>query len=457
VIAFQARQGSLTGGRPGADRWLGCLAGGVFAVALALQLRSRIDVEEILIVAGWLVIGVALSLGPHRAGAWLLAAALGVTTALQLVRLRDFLSPLRFPPEDFAIVFESARRLYRAGLDPYLDPRANSFPFPAYAIFDGVGLWGRLNADDASRLFLVLNIAALMIGLVAVRASTCRALRCQSGASTLLVLLAVVSHPGVVQALLFGQTGVLVMLWVALGIWAWQCRPSPWLAAVFFSLAWMQKPYLVMAALFFVACLIRDVVSGRRVSHEGRIGGALGIVSTGAILGILLWPGGVTLQTFIQFIGGLRRLEEIYSRLWAENYSVVAVGLHAGLRVWDFDYGTLVHVASVGLFVLVAAFSVVLLDGAKQPLFAGLAWVAASLIPFSIVYKHYYPWLIPALYPLLVSAFERRLEKTTIWLVCGATAMLHVLTSPVFTAGVMMLLLGSQLAAREPRSIGATP
>jgi hypothetical protein len=434
--------------------------GATLAAAVVLGLRAgSSDLAEILVVLGWLALGVSLTLPARGIGTWLPTALLAATTAIQVLRLRTFVGAPQFPPEDFAIVFASARRLYRLGADPYVDPRANSFPFPAYAMADAAGLWGRLDPGDAARVFLAVSVVALVAAVVAVAASARLALGEQRVTMTLLLVCALIAHPGTAQALLFGQTGVFVLLWTALGVWAWQRAATPWLPACAFTLAAMQKPYLVLAPAFFVACWGYDVLTARVVSREGRIGRSVVVVGPLLLLALLIVPGGVTLATFRQFAGGLRRLHQIYSQSWADNYSAVAIALHAAKGVWRFDYGAAVQVASALAVVSVVAVGVVMLRGSSDRLFAGLAWVAASLLPFAIVYKHYYPWLVPALFPALRLALERRIDPSAIVLVCGGIALLHFLTAPGFTLGVVVIVVACHLLARHLRApvVGAVP
>src|SRR5438874_7692339 len=147
--------------------------GGVLTAGAGLVLyMGRLDVAEMAVVMGWLAVGAALTLPAYVAGGWLPRVALAATTAAQLIRLRAFVGPMSLPPEDFAIVFESARRLYRLSENPYIDPRANSFPFPAYAMFDAAGLWGRLDAADASRVFIAATVLPPAFALAAVVAAS---------------------------------------------------------------------------------------------------------------------------------------------------------------------------------------------------------------------------------------------------------------------------------------------
>jgi hypothetical protein len=433
--------------------------GATLAAALVLGLRAgSSDLAEILVVFGWLALGLSLTLPARGIGAWLPTALLAATTAVQILRLRTFVGAPQFPPEDFAIVFASARRLYRLAADPYVDPRANSFPFPAYAMADAAGLWGRLDAGDAARVFLAVSVLALVAAVIAVTASARLALGEQRATMTLLLVCALIAHPGTAQALLFGQTGVFVLLWTALGVWAWQRAGTGWLAACAFTLAAMQKPYLVLAPAFFVACWGYDLTR-RVVSREGRIGQSVVVVGPLLLLALLIVPGGVTLATFRQFAGGLRRLHQIYSQSWADNYSAVAIALHAAEGVWRLDYGALVQPASALAVVSVVAVGVVMLRGSSHRLFAGLAWIAASLLPFAIVYKHYYPWLVPALFPALRMALERRIDPRAIVLVCGGVGLLHFLTAPGFTLGVVAIVVACHLLARDLRApvAGAVP
>ena len=436
---------------------LGC----ILVVAVTVGLRAgKPDVDEILVILGWLALGVSLTLPARGVGAWLPTAVLATTTALQLFRLRTFVGLPRFPPEDFAIVFASARRLYRLGTDPYVDPRANSFPFPAYAMADAAGLWGRLDAADAARVFLVVNALALAGAVVAVVASARLTLGDARPATTPLLVGALLAHPGTAQALLFGQTGVFVLFWTALGVWTWQRGAASWLPALAFTLAAMQKPYLVLVAAFFMAWWARDVVDQRAVSREGRIGRAILVLGPLLLVALLVAPGGVTLTTFRRFAGGLRRLHEIYSQSWGDNYSAVAIAVHAAEHVWSFDYGPAVQLASALAVVSVLAAGVITLPYASHRLFAALAWLAASLLPFAIVYKHYYPWLVPVLFPALRLALERRIDASVALLVCGAVGLLQFLTAPGFTLGVVALIVACQLLAwrlRAPAPEAARP
>jgi hypothetical protein len=430
----------------------------VGTVLLALCTGSS-DVDEIVVVLGWLVLGMSLMLPPRGIGSWLPIAVLTATTAAQVVRLRTFVGVPQFPPEDFAIVFASARRLYRLAADPYLDPRANSFPFPAYAMADAAGLWGRLEAADAARLFFVVNALALIAAIVAVMASARLALGHQRPTTTLLLMSALLVHPGTAQVLLFGQTGIFVLFWTALGVWTWQRGDAPWLPALAFTLAAMQKPYLLLAAAFFMSWWGRDVIDGRGVSREGQIGRAILVITSLFLVALVVIPGGVTLTTFRQFAGGLRRLHETYSQSWRDNYSAVAIALHAAERLRPFDYGVAVRFGSALAVVSIVAAGIVSLRGSSDRLFAGLAWVAASLLPFAIVYKHYYPWLIPALFPALRLALERRIDAGTALLVCGGVALLHCLSAPGFTLGVAAVVVACQLLARRTAAsaAGAVP
>jgi hypothetical protein len=249
------------------------------------------------------------------------------------------------------------------------------------------------------------------------------------------------------------------LFWIALGILMWQRGAAPWLPAFAFTLAAMQKPYLVIAAAFFMTWWVRDVVDGRGVSREGQIGRSIFVIGPLLLVALLVIPGGITLTTFRQFAGGLRRLHETYSQSWSDNYSTVAIGLHAAERLWPFDYAVAVHFASALAVITVIAAGVISLRGPSYRLFAGLAWVAASLLPFAIVYKHYYPWLVPALFPALRLAFERRIDAGAALLVCAGVGLLHFLTAPGFTLGVIAVVVACQLLARYGRApaLGAVP
>ena len=434
-----------TGGerRPPNCKWpLGLALGlGIFALVIHLWQRRWNSLEEVLIVCGWFGTGTALKNGSQKL-AWKILA---LTCTLEMVRLLEFSGPFIFPPEDFAIVFESARLLYQEQQNPYLDPRANAFPFPAYPLFYLTGFAGHLKIALASQVYLGLNILALLISILCLSNLAQLKFNFRHRGVCYLLWAAILLHPGVAQALLFGQTGILVLLWVTLGIWSWQRGYGlPWFPALFFTLAWMQKPYLVMAALFFLVCLaseFRKLKQRSSFTSEATIG--LGVIgfSCGIVLLLMILPGGIEFTTFQQFVVGLSSLQQVYSQSWADNYAFVAIVLHIGMSSIGLEYSQWIEAGSIAAILIILLINIYIHREMVPSLYTYLPWLVASLLPFAVVWKHYYPWIIPVLYLLLVNSWQRNDHSMFPVALCVSIGMLHVLSSPVFTAGLLSLFL----------------
>lgn len=414
---------------------------GIAALAIHLWQHRWNSPAEVFIVCGWVGVGAALKTGSSRL-AWKILA---LTCIFELVRLLEFSGPFIFPPEDFAIVFESARLLYQEQQNPYLDPRANAFPFPAYPLFYLTGLVGNFQVAPASQVYLGLNILALLVSVFCISSLARQRYNLQQRGVCSLLWAAILLHPGVAQALLFGQTGILVLLWVSLGIWSWQQGYGfPWFPALFFTLAWMQKPYLVMSGLFFIVCLARMFWKGEQkssIAPEAAIG--LGVIgcSGGIVLLLMILPGGIGVTTFQQFVVGVSSLQQIYSQSWADNYSLVAIVLHIGMNYAGFEYVQWIEAGSVAAILIVVLINMYVNRERAPSLYAYFPWLVASLLPFAIVWKHYYPWIMPVLYLLLLRAWQRNDDSMFPVALCLSIGMLHVLSSPVFTAGLLSLFL----------------
>jgi hypothetical protein len=420
------------------------------AIVVHIWLARDTTPEPVLTCALWLATGVALV--AYGRGVWPAAVSNGCLAAvglLQLVAMRHAPPMAAHPAGDFSVVFESAVRLYRDAGDPYAtNPMANSFPFPVYLVVYGIARLAAFDPIAASYAMFGINIVALglAVGMLSVLAR--RAGLHGVGGPGVLLWLALLTHRGIAVTFRNGQTSILILLCVVLALWWWLGpTPRPWLAGFFVAGAWMLKPYLLLFAAFYVVQLV-DRTSGSRAARlTARVGVWMLAWSVGLLIAVLAWPGGVTITTFTSFNAALTRLQHHYSLNLVSNQSVVAKLAAAAAERGGLPYGLTVDLLTLCACLGVFGLGLYLRRRQHEGALPALAWLAATLVPFTILYVPYYAWILPVLYVLGSRAWAETGPALHALSICATAGVMHLLTSPGFTAGVVALWLTALGAA----------
>jgi hypothetical protein len=212
----------------------------------------------------------------------------------------------------------------------------------------------------------------------------------------------------------------------------------------------MTKPYLLVLAAFFVVERLR---AGHR-DGAARVGEWVVAWSAGLLLAVLAWPGGVGVATFGEFAAAVTRLQHHYSLNLVSNQSALARLAARAAERPGLPYAATIDVLAACAIVTVVGLNLHLLRRRRGDAAAALAWLAATLVPYAILYVVYYTWIVPVLYVLAARAWTDARRPLYVLSVCATAGTLHLLTSPGFTAAVVALwltALGAAVATpREP-------